>query len=153
VSISLILVPLAVAAVAAVNSARSARDETGQVVCEVATRMRDERLLAAALEEAGAAVTAGDREIAARWDGVRAAFARDTEGVWSAHFTGDVDESRAVEIIRAVDVGYGRQVQRAVLERLRERAPAAGLSLESETITEDAGVRLVFAVGRGGIHG
>ncbi|MCW6006046.1 hypothetical protein K1W54_15875 [Micromonospora sp. CPCC 205371] len=33
----------------------------------------------------------------------------------------------------------------AVRERLRERAPAAGLSLESETTTEDAGVRLVFA--------
>ncbi|GLI03603.1 hypothetical protein [Phytohabitans aurantiacus] len=151
-SISLILVPLAVAAVAAVNGARSTRDATGQVVCEVRTRMRDERLLAAALEETGAAVTADEREIAAQWAGVRAAFARDTEGVWSAHFTGDVDESRAVEIIRAVDVGYGRQVQRAVLERLRERAPAAGFSLESETITEDAGVRLVFAVGREGIH-
>jgi hypothetical protein len=152
VSISLILVPLAVAAVAAVNGARSTRDVTGQVVCEVRTRMRDERLLAAALEETGAAVTADEREIAAQWAGVRAAFARDAEGVWSAHFTGDVDESRAVEIIRAVDVGYGRQVQRAVLERLRERAPAAGFSLESETITEDAGVRLVFAVGREGIH-
>jgi hypothetical protein len=152
-SISLILTPRTIAAIDAVLGVRPAQDGTGQVVCEVRTRMRDERLLAAALEEAGAAVTAGDHEIAARWDGVRAAFARDTEGVWSAHFTGDVDESRAVEIVRAVDVGYGRQVQRAVLERLRERAPAAGLSLESETITEDAGVRLVFAVGRGGIHG
>jgi hypothetical protein len=43
-----------------------------------------------------------------------------------------VDEERAVEIVRAVDAAYGRQVQRAVLDRLRERAPAAGLRLESE---------------------
>ena len=33
-----------------------------------------------------------------------------------------------------------------MLERLRERAPAAGLRLESETVAEDASVRLVFAV-------
>ncbi|MEJ3744476.1 hypothetical protein WEI85_14410 [Actinomycetes bacterium KLBMP 9797] len=147
-SVSLILIPLAVAAVAAAHGARSTRDGTGQVVCEVRTRMRDERLLAAALQETGAAVTAEDHAIAARWDGVAARFARGTDGVWSAHFTGDVDESRAVEIARTVDAGYGRQVQRVVLERLRERAPAAGLSLESETTTEDAAVRLVFAVGQ-----
>ncbi|GFJ86952.1 hypothetical protein [Phytohabitans rumicis] len=79
-------------------------------------------------------------------------FTRDADGVWSAHFTGEVDESRAVEIVRAVDTGYGHQVQRAVLDRLRERAPAAGLWLESETTTEDDGVRLVFAVGRDGPH-
>ncbi|MEJ3744473.1 hypothetical protein WEI85_14395 [Actinomycetes bacterium KLBMP 9797] len=151
-SISLILTPRAIAAIDAVLGTRPARDGTGQVVCEVRTRMRDERLLAAALQETGAAVTADDREISARWDGVRAAFARDADGVWSAHFTGEVDESRAVEIVRAIDTGYGRQVQGAVLDRLRERAPAAGLSLESETTTEDAGVRLVFAVGRGGRH-
>ncbi|MDG4785622.1 hypothetical protein O7626_06690 [Micromonospora sp. WMMD1102] len=149
-SVSLILIPLAVAAVAAAHGSQSARDEAGQVVCRVQTRMRDEKLLADALRETGAAVTAGPQEITAAWDGIRAGFARGEDGVWSAHFTGQVDESRAVEIVRAVDAGYGRQVQRAVLDRLRDRAPAAGLVLESETATEDAGVRLVFAVGREG---
>lgn len=149
-SISLIL---ASHAVGDADGDLSAVAGAGQVVCEVRTRMRDERLLAAALRETGAAVTADAHEIAALWQGVRAAFARNANGVWSAHFTGEVDESRAVEIVRAIDTGYGRQVQRAVLERLRERAPAAGLSLESETTTEDAGVRLVFAVARGGRHG
>lgn len=152
-SISLTLVSHAMAAIDAVRGARPARNGAGQLVCEVRTRMRDATLLAAALQETGAAVTADDHEISAHWDGVQAVFARDADGVWSAHFTGDVDEARAIGIVRAIDTGYGRQVQRAVLERLRERAPAAGLSLESETTTEDAGVRLVFAVGRGGRHG
>jgi hypothetical protein len=153
VSLSLILIPLAVAAVTTAHGARSGRDGRGRLVCEVRTRMRDETLLAAALRETGAAVTAGGGEITGQWDGVRARFTRDGDGVWSAHFTGEVDEPRAVEIVRAVDAGYGRQVQQAVLDRLRERAPAAGLRLESETATEDAGVRLVFAVGRDGRHG
>jgi hypothetical protein len=152
VSVSLILIPLAIAAVTAAHGAQSARDKEGRVVLQVQTRMRDEKLLAAALRETGAVVTAAEQEITAGWDGLQAAFVRGEEGVWSAHFTGQVDESRAVDIVRSIDAGYGRQVQLAVLERLRERAPAAGLRLESETTTEDAGVRLVFAVGREGSH-
>ncbi|MEU4481711.1 hypothetical protein AB0F68_27150 [Micromonospora sp. NPDC023966] len=145
-SVSLILVPMAVAAVAAAHGAMAGRDSQGRVVCQVQTRMRDETLLAAALRESNAVVTADGKDIVAAWDRVRANFQRGQDGVWSAHLTGDIDEQRAVGIIRAIDAGYGRQVQRAVLERLRERAPAAGLRLESEAVAEDASVRLVFAV-------
>jgi hypothetical protein len=53
-----------------------------------------------------------------------------------------------VDIVRAVDAAYGRQVQRAVLARLTERAPAAGLRLESRSVTPELAVRLVFAVER-----
>jgi hypothetical protein len=103
-------------------------------------------LLAAALRETNAVVTADRQEIVAVWDRAQASFRRGQDGVWSAHLTGDVDEHGAVEIVRAIDAGYGRQVQRAVLKRLRERAPAAGLRLESETVAEDSSVRMVFAV-------
>ncbi|MEU6073348.1 hypothetical protein [Micromonospora sp. NPDC047074] len=145
-SVSLILLPLAVAAVAATHGATAGRDREGHVVCEVQTRMRDETLLVAALRDTDAAVVAERGEITADWAGVCAVFRRAEDGIWSAHFTGDVDERRAVEAVRAIDAAYGRQVQRAVLERLREQAPAAGLRLESEQVTEDAAVRLVFAV-------
>lgn len=145
-SVSLLLVPLAVATVAAVRGATAGRDDQGRVICQVQTRMRDETLLAGALRETGAVVDAGQDEITAAWEGVRASFRRDADGIWSAHLAGDVDQERAVGIVQAVDVAYGRQVQRAVLDRLREHAPAAGLRLESEQVTEDASVRLVFAV-------
>ena len=62
-SVSLILVPLAVAAVAAAHGARAGRDAAGRVVCQVQTRMRDETLLAAALRETNAVVTADDEEV------------------------------------------------------------------------------------------
>ncbi|MFF5181864.1 hypothetical protein ACFY2Q_27910 [Micromonospora sp. NPDC000316] len=145
-SVSLVLVPLAVATVAAVRGATADRDERGRVICQVQTRMRDEALLTAALRETNAVVTAEDQEIVAVWDRAQANFRRGEDEVWSAHLTGDVDEHKAVDIIRAVDAGYGRQVQRAVLDRLRERAPAAGLRLESETVADDSSVRMVFAV-------
>lgn len=147
-SVSLILLPLAVAAVAATHVATSGRDDDGRVVCQVQTRMRDETLLAAALRDTAAVVTTEPDVVTADWVGVRASFQRGADGIWSAHFTGEVDEQRAVEIVRAVDAAYGRQVQHAVLARLREQAPAAGLRLESEQVTEDASVRLVFAVER-----
>src|SRR5207247_532417 len=119
-SVSLILIPLAVAAVSAAHGLQSGRDEQNRVVCQVQTRMRDASLLAAALQETAAAVTVGEQEIVAAWKGVQARFSRGQDGVWGAHFTGEVDEARAVDIVRAVDAGYGRQVQRAVLQRLRE---------------------------------
>jgi len=149
-SVSLILLPLAVAAVAAYEGTRSARDADGRVVCHVRTRMRDPALLTAALEDTNAVVTRTDQEIVAEWQGVRASFVRGEDGIWAAHFTGEVDEARAVEIVHAIDASYGRHVQQAVLARLRERASQVGLRLESETVTEDQSVQLVFAVeGRG----
>ncbi|SNT55943.1 hypothetical protein SAMN05421812_109295 [Asanoa hainanensis] len=147
-SVSLLLIPAALAAAAAI-SARAADQPGGSgggLVCTVSTRMRDSALLSAALRETGAVVTTGTDLVDAVWQGVTARFTRDTEGIWAAHFAGDVDESRAVEIVRRLDEAYGRQVQAAVLDRLRTRAPAAGLRLESETLEEDASVRLVFAV-------
>ncbi len=145
-SVSLILVPLAVAAVSAAHGMRSGRNNQNQLVCQVQTRMRDAVLLAAALRGTGAEVTEGNGEIAAVWKGARARFTRNHDEIWEAHFTGDVDEARAVDIVRAIDAGYGLQVQRAVLERLRDRAPAAGLRLESESVAADRSVRLTFAV-------
>ncbi|WP_238007349.1 hypothetical protein KZZ52_02245 [Dactylosporangium sp. AC04546] len=148
-SVSLILVPLAVAAVSAAHGLRAGRDEQNRVVCQVQTRMRDAQLLTAALHDAGAVVTGADpsaQELRAEWSGVQARFTRGTDGIWAAHFTGAVDEERAVDIVRAIDAAYGRQVQQAVLRRLRERAPAAGLRLESETVTRANEVRMVFAV-------
>lgn len=145
-SVSLILLPLAVAAVATAHGVTAGRNQDGRVVCQVQTRMRDETLLAAALRDTDAVVATDHGGLTADWAGVRAVFQRGEDGVWSAHFTGEVDERRAVEVVRAIDAAYGRQVQRAVLERLRQQAPAAGLRLESEEVTEDAAVRLVFAV-------
>ncbi|GIF03788.1 hypothetical protein [Actinoplanes siamensis] len=145
-SVSLLLVPLALAGAAAVQ-ARAERLHDGRSVVRVGTRMRDVTLLADALRDTGATVTAGADAVTAVWGGQVLAFNRGGDGIWSAHATGMTQE-RAVELVTEVDAAYGRRVQQAVLERIREQAPAAGLRLESESVREDASVRLVFEVQR-----
>lgn len=138
----MLLVPLAMAGAAAI---KAAADRRADGVCQVRTRMRDITLLTAALRDTGASVTSGTEDLTVAWAEVTATFTRDAEGIWAAHFNG-ADQRRATELVIAVDAAYGRRVQRAVLERLREQAPAAGLRLESETVDENAAVRLVFEV-------
>ncbi|WP_239168591.1 hypothetical protein [Paractinoplanes deccanensis] len=142
---SLILVPLALAGAAAAQAVAERRADGRSV--RVQTRMRDVTLLAGALRDLGAAVTDGAGTVVASWDGSTATFSRGADGIWAAHVAG-VDERAAIDLVTAVDGAYGRRVQHAVLERLRAQAPAAGLRLQSESVTADAGVRLVFEVER-----
>lgn len=146
-SVSIILVPLAVAAVSAWQAGRQESDAEGRTVCHVQTRMKDQGLLAAALHDTRADVAVSSDSLIARWQGVEANFQRDKQGIWQAHFTGDVDLERASGIVAAIDVAYGRQVQRSVLSRLRERAPHAGMSVASETVEADDSVTIVLNVG------
>ncbi|MFC7533816.1 hypothetical protein [Actinoplanes sp. GCM10030250] len=145
-SVSLLLVPLALAGAAAVQAAAE-RKSDGQLICQVQTRMRDVTLLEAALRDTGATVTTSGDSLTAAWAESTATFTRDADGIWAAHVTG-VDQAGAVELMTGVDAAYGRRVQQAVLERLRDQAPAAGLRLESESVEQDASVRLVFEVER-----
>lgn len=149
-SVSIVLVPLAIAAIGAWQASRKETDSHGRTVCHVRTRMRDESLLAAALADTRANVTRTSDVIVGTWQGVQAEFRRDTQGVWQVDFTGDVDQARASAIVVAIDQAYGRQVQQAVLARLRERAPTAGMTVASETVEDDNSVTLVLSVGRGG---
>jgi len=91
VSVSLILLPLAISAVVAAHASRTAKDETGRLVCHVQTRMRNPGLLADALRDTGAEVTAQDDTLVANWEGVRATFQRNDDDVWTAHLEGSVD--------------------------------------------------------------
>ncbi|WP_324642442.1 hypothetical protein [Pseudarthrobacter sp. LT1] len=146
-SISIVLVPIAVAAIGAWQASRQETDAEGRTVCHVQTRMRDSGLLRAALADTNAAVTASANTIVADWQGVRARFNRDEREIWQVDFTGDIDEQKASGIVATIDHAYGRQVQRAVLARLRARAPLAGMTVASESLEEDDSVTLVLNVG------
>lgn len=141
----MLLVPLAMAGAAAI---KAAADRRADGVCRVGTRMRDVDMLGDALRDTGADVRLTGEKAKVRWaDGITAAFSREADGLWSAHFSG-TDEAGATRKVSEVDAAYGRRVQQVVLERLREQAPAAGLRLESETVGEDASVRMVFEIAR-----
>lgn len=145
-SIEVVLVPLALAAFSAWQASRLETVE-GRTACQVATRMRDEGLLTQALSDTSAATHRDGDRLVADWQGVQAVFTRGADGVLQVHFTGDIDEARAVAIVTAIDHAYTRRLQLAVVERIRERAPAAGMSIASETVEEDDSVVLVLNVG------
>ncbi|RAK28362.1 hypothetical protein B0I29_120130 [Actinoplanes lutulentus] len=111
--------------------------------------MRDAELLLAALQDTSANTSRHELDLVADWQGVRAVFSRGEDGIWTAHLTGQVDEERALGIVREVDRAYGRQVQQTIIRRLHDQAPAAGMRLESQTVEEDMSVTMVLAVGNG----
>lgn len=146
-SLSLILVPAAIAAVGAAQAARKPKElENRHGVATVTTRMRNVDLLGRALTETGASVTATDDSLDAVWQDTRASFTRDEQGIWTAHFPDDVDPDLALARIRAVDASYGLQVQAEVLQRLRDRAGDANMSVASEKVEEDNSVTVVLNV-------
>lgn len=148
-SIEIVLIPLAFAAVSAWQAKRAA-DETGAHHLEVGTRMRDPHLLAQALRNTRAVVTQDRERLVSTWGQVQAVMTRSPDGIWSAHFADRVDVEHATALLRGVDVAYGQLVQQAVLARLKERATASGMVVESEQVEDDRTVTLVLNVSRGG---
>lgn len=148
-SVEIILIPLALAAVSAWKASRKEELPTGQQAIQVGSRMRDETLLANALSDTGAVTTRTEATLNASWSDVQAEFSRDEQGIWSARMTGTIDEARAINIITAVDQAYGVQVQQALLRTLRERAAAAGMTIENEQVDSEQTVTLTLAVQAG----
>jgi hypothetical protein len=151
-SISLLLVPAALAATTAWQVLRDPPELANQQICHVGTRMKDPMLLAAALSDAGADVRWQGEELISRWPDGEVRFTREhdgpTPGIWTAHASDDLGETRAVELVRLVDHAYGRQVQRVVVERVKHRSAEAGMRIESETVDDDTNVTLVLALDR-----
>jgi hypothetical protein len=146
VSVSIVLVPLALAGIATWQASRRVQDTQGTVLCRVSTRLRSEPLLVAAIADTGASVTRNEAQLTASWMGLTGTFVRDDLGVWSAHFPDDVEIELAEQTIGAIDAAYGRRVQQEVLAKIRERAPQSGMSVESEAVEADDTVTVVLNV-------
>ena len=168
-SVSLILIPAALAAVTAITAAggigaltqlggardadsagTEATDDTGPRPIAVRTRMKDPDLLAAALRDIGATEVVQDGDITALIDGVELTMSRSAEGVWAAHFRRadglELAEAEAAALVEQLDAAYALRVQQTVAARIRERAASAGFELVSETRDDDDTVTMVLDV-------
>ncbi|CAL4858433.1 hypothetical protein [Microbacterium sp. MM2322] len=164
-SISLILVPAALAAAAALGGTgvvgalslnAGAKAEPGSrgseaVPVAVQTRMKNPDLLAASLADLGATdASLEDGVLTATLDGLEVVMSRTEDGVWGAHLSRldghEVTEAEATAVMTQLDVAYARHVQRAVADRIRSRADQAGFELVSETRDEDDTVTMVLNV-------
>ncbi|MBD8043212.1 hypothetical protein H9638_05230 [Arthrobacter sp. Sa2BUA2] len=153
-SVSLLLIPAAMAALPAAMSAAAAAmekavnpaDDTAHF--RVQTRMKDIGLLQLAIGDTGGVVRkAGPGRITAAWQEHVAMFTCGDDGVWAVHFDGpEASLEQAETILQDLDSAYARRVQSAVVQRLKERAGGANLQLQSETVEEDNTVTLVLNV-------
>ncbi len=112
----------------------------------VETRMKNLELLQNAMRNIGCTTTMQENEIAASLNSIYFTFKKNSEGIWTAGFVAGTSVDVAEQIISQIDKAYGIEVQAEVLRKIKERAPQSGMTLESETINEDASVTLVLAV-------
>ena len=143
-SVEIVLIPLAIAITAATQSykARSAGASASNEM-HVESRMRDGGLLAASLQELGAVVRQGGDDVLLA-GGVT--MSRNAAGLWTARFPRTWAPERARAFIEDLDRTYGLQVQQAVIRRLQERAPQAGMRVTSQSVDDDRVVTLVMEV-------
>lgn len=161
-SVSLILIPTALAVATAIGGAgvagvaansRATKDDDRREAKQVRvqTRMKDAELLASALQDIGAVDvdSAADR-LTGIVDGLSLTMARDEDGVWTAHVVGadgrEATRTEATALIERLDAAYARHVQAAVAARIRDRADHAGFELLSESRQEDDSVMMVLGV-------
>jgi len=166
-SVSIILIPAAIAAIASmaaggagaagvgVGIAGAIRSITGganqPTTMQVRTRMKDRGLLAEALGDLGAVdVEIGD-QVAATIDGIKLVMQSTPEGIWAANFTSkdrkkEVTTAEATKLAERLDAAYAARVQTAVAARIREKAGDAGLDLVSETVEDDESLTLTLNV-------
>ncbi len=159
-SVSLLLLPAVIAAamggvgIGAAGAVGASLGGGAAGTIEVATRMRDLGLLAAAVEDLGGTVGVQEASLLeASIADLSLRMTRGEDGIWAAHLTADgreLDIEEANAFILALDTAYAARVQRAVVERIRDRAPEAGLALVSEQRGEDDSVTMVLEVQRGG---
>lgn len=150
-SLEIVLVPLAIAGVGAWKASRATKvDASAESInaVQVNSRMRDGDLVAAALGDLGLRISSGsDGGIAATEEQRHVTFNRDEEGLWHGLFDEAWAEGEAVDLLNRLDVAYGRRVQQEVLAKIRDRAPNAGMAIESETVEEDDSVTVLLTVG------
>lgn len=165
-SVSLILIPAAIAAVTAISATgvggilslggRSEAKESSDVgdaarPVAVQTRMKDPELLGDALRDIGALnVSVTGDGISAELDELTIAMTRTPEGIWAAHLERldghELAASDATALVQRLDAAYALRVQQAVAERIRSRADTAGFELVSETRDEDDTLTMVLNV-------
>ncbi len=164
-SVTVLLVPLAIAAVAAMGGAGIAgtvtmSDDTVPApggpppALRVRTRMKDSGLLSDALHNLGASgVTVSPGNVTAEIDGVSLSMRLTDDGIWEAHVESvsgrDVDEAFVADLVHRLDAEYALLVQHAVAEKIRQRAEGSGFDLVSETRDADDTVTMVLNVRTG----
>lgn len=143
-SVTLALIPIAIAVAGAIATRKESQDHPNSFC--LGTRMKDENLLKAALENYGCRSVAMRETIDSTLNGTRILFERNEQGVFEAAFIGDISTEHAQTFLVELDEEYTHLVQQQVYENLLSRARQRGLVMESEEVQEDNSIVLTFKV-------
>ncbi|AST90918.1 MULTISPECIES: hypothetical protein [Sutcliffiella] len=145
-SLSVVLVPLALgAASSAVSFALREKVEEG-VLYKIETNMKDEILLEESLKSFGCNVDLNEESFHSSIGDIQMAFQQQENGTFSGIFNESVSTEEAQEFLQDVQKEYVRLVQNRTYEKLIARARQEGLILEHENTTDDNTIQLTFQV-------
>ncbi len=144
-SLSLTLIPIAIATTSIVSYALQGKVEEGAYY-KINTKIKDENILKEALENRGNMVSLDEKQIESSIGNVEIVFQRQEDETISAIFHEDVSLEDAEAFLKNTYDEYTRVVQHHTYEKLIERAKNEGLLLESETRNEDDTLVLTFQV-------
>lgn|SRR5690606_23906921 len=144
-SLSLTLIPIAIAATSVVSYALQDKIEEG-IYYKIDTNIKDEKILTEALRNRGCSVALDKRQIESTLGNVEIVFQRQEDDTISAVFHQDIPVEDAEEFVKNTHEEYTRIVQQKTYHKLVERAKNEGLILESEDRNEEDTIVLTFQV-------
>lgn len=144
--VSLILIPIIIAAANTLPDVLEGIGSGAERVLRVPTRIKDAQLLRAALHDYGCQSVEDGGNVHSRLQGGRIVFQPAADGTHEAVFVGSVTEEQARAFVDALHHEYARHVQARVYEMLKAKARQRGMTLEGEKVEADNTVTLRFAM-------
>lgn len=139
------LAPIAVGAAAAAIKAIENRANLGGVI-RVETRMKNQAMVAEALENIGYSVVADDGTLIGSMGDSTLRMSRNADGLWVGQFSADRSEEEAIETLTSLDIAYGKLVQLALIRRLEQRLPFSNMQLVNQVTNLDESITVTLEV-------
>lgn len=145
-SLSIFLVPAALAITTAVSASVMEEKVTEGTFYRIDTNMKDEKILEEALHNYGCNVLLNEKNFQSSIGELQMAFQEQEDGTISAIIREDIELEDAEEFLNDIHREYTRIVQNRTYEKLLARAKEEGLILESENKGDDNSIVLTFQV-------
>ena len=148
-SIELALLPIAIATIGAIANRKKSQRSTSALARTSfyrETRMTDPELLQIALQNCGCSSVVSGGAVDSVMQSARIIFEPVEGSAFNAVFTGDLSSEQADQFLADVFTEYTRQVQQQVYQKLKDRAAAKGMILETEQLLDDDSIVLTFHV-------
>lgn len=139
------LAPLAVGAAAAAIKALENRSKS-EGILRVETRMKNETMVAEAMERLGYEVERSDASLRGTAGESALTMSRNAEGLWVGQFSAEKSQEDAVQVLTALDAEYGKLVQAALIKRLEERLPESNMKMVQQVRNEDQSITVMLTV-------